>query len=269
MIRDITLGQYYPAKSVIHQLDPRVKLVATMLYVISLFVAKGILGYVIATIFLAIVIKTSKVPFKFITKGLKAIVMLLMITVVFNLFLIDGDVVLWHFGFLKITDKGLKTAIFMAIRLIYLIIGSSIMTLTTTPNDLTDGLEKLLGPLKKVHVPVHEVSMMMSIALRFIPILLDETDKIMKAQMARCADFESGGLIKKAKSLVPLLVPLFISAFRRANDLAMAMEARGYRGGEGRTKMKPLIYKKRDHVAYVILLTYLVCIIATGNIIAF
>ena len=269
MIRDITLGQYYPAKSVIHQLDPRVKLVATMLYVISLFVAKGILGYVIATIFLAIVIKTSKVPFKFITKGLKAIVMLLMITVVFNLFLIDGDVVLWHFGFLKITDKGLKTAIFMAIRLIYLIIGSSIMTLTTTPNDLTDGLEKLLGPLKKVHVPVHEVSMMMSIALRFIPILLDETDKIMKAQMARCADFESGGLIKKAKSLVPLLVPLFISAFRRANDLAMAMEARGYRGGEGRTKMKPLIYKKRDHIAYVILLTYLVCIIATGNIIAF
>jgi energy-coupling factor transport system permease protein len=158
MIRDITLGQYYPAKSVIHQLDPRVKLVATMLYVISLFVAKGILGYVIATIFLAIVIKTSKVPFKFITKGLKAIVMLLMITVVFNLFLIDGDVVLWHFGFLKITDKGLKTAVFMAIRLIYLIIGSSIMTLTTTPNDLTDGLEKLLGPLKKVHVPVQKLS---------------------------------------------------------------------------------------------------------------
>lgn len=157
----------------------------------------------------------------------------------------------------------------MAVRLTYLILGSSVLTLTTTPNNLTDGLEKALSPLKVIKVPVHEISMMMSIALRFIPILLDETDKIMKAQMARCADFESGGLIKKAKSLVPLLVPLFISAFRRANDLAMAMEARGYRGGEGRTKMKPLIYKKRDHVAYVILLTYLLCIIATGNIIAF
>ena len=227
------------------------------------------LGYALCTVFLFAVIRLSKVPFKFITKGLKAIVMLLMITVVFNLFLIDGDVVLWHFGFLKITDKGLRTAILMGVRLIYLIIGSSLMTLTTTPNDLTDGMERLLNPLKAVHVPVHEISMMMSIALRFIPILLDETDKIMKAQMARCADFESGGLIKKAKSLVPLLVPLFISAFRRANDLAMAMEARGYRGGEGRTKMKPLIYKKRDHVAYVILLTYLICIIATGNIIAF
>ena len=237
------------------------KLVATMLYVISLFVAKGILGYVIATIFLAIVIKTSKVPFKFITKGLKAIVMLLMITVVFNLFLIDGDVVLWHFGFLKITDKGLKTAVFMAIRLIYLIIGSSIMTLTTTPNDLTDGLEKLLGPLKKVHVPVHEVSMMMSIALRFIPILLEETDKIMKAQIARGADFESGGLIQKAKAMIPLLVPLFISAFRRSNDLAMAMEARGYRGGDGRTKMKPLVYKNRDKIAYGVIALYIVMMI--------
>ena len=218
MIRDITLGQYYPAKSVIHQLDPRVKLVATMLYVISLFVAKGILGYVIATIFLAIVIKTSKVPFKFITKGLKAIVMLLMITVVFNLFLIDGDVVLWHFGFLKITDKGLRTAILMGVRLIYLIIGSSLMTFTTTPNELTDGIEELLGPLNKIHVPVHEIAMIMSIALRFIPILLEETDKIMKAQIARGADFESGNIIQRAKAMIPLLVPLFISAFRRASS---------------------------------------------------
>jgi len=252
---------------VIHQLDPRVKLVATMLYVISLFVAKGILGYAIATIFLAIVIKTSKVPFKFITKGLKAIVMLLMITVVFNLFLIDGDVILWHFGFLKITDKGLKTAVFMAIRLIYLIIGSSIMTLTTTPNDLTDGLEKLLGPLKKVHVPVHEVSMMMSIALRFIPILLEETDKIMKAQIARGADFESGGLIQKAKAMIPLLVPLFISAFRRANDLAMAMEARCYHGGDGRTKMKPLQYESRDRMAYAAIWAYMALMVVFGRLI--
>ena len=269
MIRDITLGQYYPAKSVIHQLDPRVKLVATMLYVISLFVAKGILGYVIATIFLAIVIKTSKVPFKFITKGLKAIVMLLMITVVFNLFLIDGDVVLWHFGFLKITDKGLKTAIFMAIRLIYLIIGSSLMTFTTTPNALTDGIEKLLWPFNKIKMPVHEIAMMMSIALRFIPILLEETDKIMKAQIARGADLESGNIIQKAKSMIPILVPLFVSAFRRANDLAMAMEARCYRGGEGRTKMKPLVYQSRDYIAYAITIVYMVAVIVIGRLVPF
>ena len=268
MIRDITLGQYYPAKSVIHQLDPRVKLVATMVYIISLFVAKGILGYVIATIFLAFVIRTSKVPFKFITKGLKAIVMLLMITVVFNLFLIDGDVVLWHFGFLKITDKGLRTAILMGVRLIYLIIGSSLMTLTTTPNDLTDGMERLLNPLKAVHVPVHEISMMMSIALRFIPILLEETDKIMKAQIARGADFESGNIIQRAKAMIPLLVPLFISAFRRANDLAMAMEARCYRGGDGRTKMKPLHYESRDHIAYAVVWGYLVLMIVFGRLLS-
>lgn len=267
MIRDITLGQYYPAKSVIHQLDPRVKLVTTMIFVISLFVAKGIPGYALATVFLAAVIRLSRVPFGFITKGLKAIVMLLMITVVFNLFLIDGDVVLWRFGFLRITDKGLRTAVFMAIRLIYLIVGSSVMTLTTTPNDLTDGLEKLLGPMKKIHMPVHEIAMIMSIALRFIPILLEETDKIMKAQIARGADFESGNLIQKAKAMVPLLVPLFISAFRRANDLAMAMEARCYHGGEGRTKMKPLHYESRDRMAYAVVWGYLVAMIVLGRLI--
>lgn len=267
MIRDITLGQYYPAKSVIHQLDPRVKLVTTMIFVISLFVAKGAVGYAIATIFLAMVIRMSKVPFGYMTKGLKAIIMLLMITVVFNLFLIDGDIVLWRFGFLRITDKGIKTAVFMAIRLVYLIIGSSVMTLTTTPNDLTDGLEKLLGPLKKIHVPVHEISMMMSIALRFIPILLEETDKIMKAQIARGADFESGNLIQKAKAMVPLLVPLFISAFRRANDLAMAMEARCYHGGDGRTKMKPLHYESRDKMAYAVVWGYLALMIIFGRVI--
>ncbi|MCD8364113.1 MAG: energy-coupling factor transporter transmembrane protein EcfT [Lachnospiraceae bacterium] len=266
MIRDITLGQYYPAKSVIHRLDPRVKLVATMLYIVSLFVAKGIVGYIIATIFLAAMIHLSTVPFRFMTKGLKAIMMLLMVTVVFNLFLIDGDVVLWRFGFLRITDNGLRTAVFMAIRLVYLIIGSSLMTLTTTPNDLTDGLEKLLGPLKVLHVPVHEIAMMMSIALRFIPILLEETDKIMKAQIARGADFESGGLIKKAKAMVPLLVPLFISAFRRANDLAMAMEARCYHGGEGRTKMKPLHYSSSDRVAYAVVWGYLAVMIVGGRL---
>ena len=263
MLRDITLGQYYQADSVVHRLDPRVKLVSTILYIISLFLFQNAVGYLIAALFLAAVIKISKVPFRFMVRGMKAILFLLLITVVFNLFLTPGEPLV-HIWKLTITDKGLKTAIFMALRLSFLIIGSSVMTLTTTPNQLTDGLEKLLGPLKKVRVPVHEISMMMSIALRFIPILLEETDKIMKAQIARGADFESGNLIKKAKALVPLLVPLFISAFRRANDLAMAMEARCYRGGEHRTKMKPLHYEKRDFVVYAVVIFY----VAAGTVIS-
>ena len=193
---------------------------------------------------------------KFIFKGLKTIFMLLLITIFFNMILTPGEVV-WKLGFIKVTKEGLVLAGTMAIRLVYLVIGSSIMTLTTTPNQLTDGLERLLRPLNKLHVPVHDIAMMMSIALRFIPILLEETDKIMKAQIARGADFENGNLIQKAKNMVPLLVPLFISAFRRANDLAMAMEARCYHGGDNRTQMKPLCYKKRDHMAYVILAAYL------------
>ncbi|MCI5996225.1 MAG: energy-coupling factor transporter transmembrane protein EcfT [Blautia sp.] len=263
MLRDITLGQYYPGDSVLHRLDPRTKLVGTMVFIISLFLFRTFGAYLVATVFLAVVIKISKVPFKFMVKGLKSILILLLITMVFNLFLTPGTPVfrIWK---LVITREGILQALFMAIRLVYLIIGSTVMTLTTTPNNLTDGMEKGLSPLKKLHVPVHEVAMMMSIALRFIPILMEETDKIMKAQMARGADFESGGLIKKAKSMVPLLVPLFISAFRRANDLAMAMEARGYRGGDGRTKMKPLIYKRRDYTAYALLLCYLLCICLAG-----
>lgn len=261
MIRDITLGQYYPADSVLHKLDPRVKLVTTITFLVALFLINSWVGYVVATIFLVAMIRLSKVPFKFMVRGLKAIIMILMITVVFNLFLTPGERVLVQVWKLKITDTGLRTAIFMAIRLIYLIVGSSVMTLTTTPNDLTDGLERLLGPLKKLHVPVHEVAMMMSIALRFIPILLEETDKIMKAQIARGADFESGNIIQKAKNMVPLLVPLFISAFRRANDLAMAMEARCYHGGEGRTKMKPLAYARRDYAAYGVVAAFLAAII--------
>ena len=262
MIRDITLGQYYPADSVLHKLDPRVKLVTTLVFLTALFLVNSWWGYLAATLFLAWVIRLSKVPFKFMIRGLKAIIMILMITVVFNLFLTPGERVLVRFWKLQITDTGLRTAAFMAVRLIYLIIGSSVMTLTTTPNDLTDGMERLLSPLKKLRVPVHEVSMMMSIALRFIPILMEETDKIMKAQMARGADFEHGNLIQKAKNLVPLLVPLFISAFQRAHDLAMAMEARCYRGGEGRTKMKPLIYQKRDYAAYGAAACFLAVIIA-------
>lgn len=256
MIRDITLGQYYPVDSVLHRMDPRTKLFGTMVFIISLFLADSLWAYVLATAFLVFCIRMSKVPFSFMVRGLKAIVFLLLISVSFNLFLTDGEE-LFRLGFLKITREGLRIACFMGLRLIYLVIGSSIMTLTTTPNQLTDGLEKSLGVLKVVHVPVHEISMMMSIALRFIPILVEETDKIMKAQMARGADFESGNLIQKAKSMVPLLVPLFISAFRRATDLAMAMEARCYRGGEGRTKMKPLKYERRDRIAYLLYGVYM------------
>ena len=193
---------------------------------------------------------------KFIFKGLKTIFMLLLITIFFNMILTPGEVV-WKLGFIKVTKEGLVLAGTMAIRLVYLVIGTSIMTWPPTPNQLPDGLERQLRPLNKLHVPVHDIAMMMSIALRFIPILLEETDKIMKAQIARGADFENGNLIQKAKNMVPLLVPLFISAFRRANDLAMAMEARCYHGGDNRTQMKPLCYKKRDHMAYVILAAYL------------
>ena len=256
MIRDITLGQYYPVDSIIHRLDPRTKLMGTLVFIISVFLFNTILGYAVATVFLAAVIKISKVPVKFIFKGLKAIFIILIITMVFNVFLTPGEV-LWSFGFLKATREGISLAGKMAIRLIYLVIGSSLMTLTTTPNQLTDGLERLLRPLNKLHVPIHEIAMMMSIALRFIPILMEETDKIMKAQIARGADFETGNIIQKAKNMIPLLVPLFISAFRRANDLAMAMEARCYRGGEGRTKMKPLKYRGADRAAYALFFVYL------------
>lgn len=260
MLRDITIGQYYQANSIIHKLDPRVKLFGTMVFLISLFLGRNIWLYLFATIFLASVIKISKVPFKFMVKGLKAVLFLLVFSAVFNLFLTPG-VVLVSVWKIKITLEGLIMASFMVVRLMYLIIGSSLMTLTTTPNNLTDGLEKSLGFLNYIKVPVHEIAMMMSIALRFIPILIEETDKIMKAQSARGADFESGGLMKRAKSMIPVLVPLFVSAFRRANELAMAMEARCYHGGKGRTKMKPLKYKKHDLIAYATLICYLAVMI--------
>lgn len=265
MIRDITIGQYYPAKSILHRLDPRVKLVSTLLYLVSLFLFRSVPGYLVATVFLVTAIKLSKVPFSYIVKGLKPIIFLLMITVAFNLFLTREGAVLFHAWIFTITEGGLRTAVYMAVRLIYLIIGSSLMTFTTTPNALTDGIESLLKPLEKVRAPVHDVAMMMSIALRFIPILLEETDKIMKAQIARGADFESGNMIQRAKNMIPILVPLFVSAFRRANDLAMAMEARCYRGGEGRTKMKPLRYQTRDRIAYVIVIVYVIAVVAIGR----
>ena len=269
MIRDITIGQYYPAESRIHRLDPRVKIVCTLFFLVSLFIQNSLLGYVIATVFLGAVIRLSKVPLKYIVKGLKPIVILLLFTVVMNLFLSRGGKILADFWIFTITENGLRTSVFMAVRLMYLVAGSSIMTFTTSPNSLTDGMEKLLQPLNRLNVPVHEVAMMMSIALRFIPILLEETDKIMKAQMARGADFESGNIIQRAKAMIPILVPLFVSAFRRANDLAMAMEARCYHGGEGRTKMMPLKYQARDRMAYIVTVVYMALIVVIGRFVDF
>lgn len=257
MIRDITIGQYYPEDTAVHRMDPRLKLIATFVYIISMFCFHRFLGFVVCAGFLALVIHQSKVPFSYIVKGLKPIGMILLFTMAVHILFSSGTSII-SFGVINITWKGIREAIFMGIRLCLLVFGASMMTFTTTPNHLTDGIEKLFHPLNKIHVPVHEIAMMMSIALRFIPILLEETDKIMKAQMARGADFETGGLIKKAKALVPLLVPLFVAAFRRADDLALAMEARCYHGGEGRTKMKPLKYKSVDAIGYAAILGYVV-----------
>ena len=263
MIRDITLGQYYPADSVLHRLDPRVKLCGTLVYVISLFLFQSFTGYIVATVFLVSMIALSHVPVGFMLRGLKAIFVLLIFTAILNAFLTPGRELV-SFWKITITIEGVRLAAFMVLRLVYLIIGSSLMTLTTTPSNLTDGLEKALGWMKIFRVPVHEIAMMMSIALTFIPVLLEETDRIMKAQQARGADFESGNIVRRVRALVPILVPLFVSAFRRANDLALAMESRCYRGGEGRTKMRPLKYVARDYAAYAVLVLYLVIIVLVG-----
>ncbi len=261
MFREMTIGQYYPVNSVLHRLDPRVKLLATLIFLVTTFIYPGVLGFVIVFASLVTIIKLSKVPFSYIVRGLRGVIVIICITAVFNMFFTDGQIIfqLWK---LKLTYEGIYNAIKMVFRIGILIIGTSLMTLTTTPNQLTDGLERAFRPLNKIHFPVHELAMMMSIALRFIPILVEETDKIMKAQMARGAEFDEGGLFKKIKALIPLLVPLFVSAFRRANDLALAMEARCYHGGEGRTKMKPLCYTSIDKAAYVIIFLYLAVIIA-------
>lgn len=260
MIRDITLGQYYPGNSWIHKLDPRIKIVATLLFIIELFIVDNFIGFAIAAAALAVVVFVSKVPFSYIMRGLKPILLILIFTFALNMFMVSGQVI-WQWGFLKITREGLRLAVFMAIRLILLLVGSSMLTLCTRPLSLTDGIERMLSPLKKIGVPAHEIAMMMTIALRFIPTLLEETDKIMKAQQARGADFETGSLIQRAKSLIPILVPLFVSAFRIAQDLAMAMEARCYRGGENRTRMHEMKLVKRDYAAGLMLLVFLVVVI--------
>lgn len=257
MIRDITIGQYYPMDSSIHRLDPRTKIIITFAYIISLFISANFASYFIALVCLGIMIKTSKVPLKFMLKGLRPLFIIIIFTISINVFMTPGNTIIAEFWKITITLEGLINAALMAMRLMLLIVGSSLLTLTTSPIALTDGIEYLLKPFEKIKVPAHEIAMMMTIALRFIPILLEETDKIMKAQMARGADFETGGLIKKAKSLIPLLVPLFISSFRRADDLALAMEARCYKGGEGRTRMKELQYGSKDIIAYIITVIYI------------
>ena len=265
MIRDITLGQYYPGESWIHRLDARTKIIATLLYIIELFVVNNFWGFLIAAAALLAVIAVSKVPLKFILRGLTAVFLIILFTFVLNLFMVDGRI-LWQWKFLKITYEGLMRAFFMAARLVLLILGSSIMTLTTKPIELTDGLEKLLKPFSKIGLPSHEIALMMTIALRFIPTLMEETDKIIKAQQARGADFESGNILQRAKSLIPILVPLFVSSFRIAQDLALAMEARCYRGGGGRTRMNEIRFRRGDALAACLMALFLAAIIASRYI---
>ena len=243
MLKDITLGQYFPGNTVAHRLDPRTKILLVTLYIIALFSAKGLLGYMVMAATLAVCVKISKVGFKSLVRGLKPLVVIIAFTGILNIFFTPAETYLLEWGILRISEKGIQNALFMVVRIMLL------MTYTTSPIRLTDGLESLLGPLKRLRVPVHELAMMMAIALRFIPTLIEETDKIMSAQKARGADFESGNIFQKAKALVPILVPLFISAFRRADELATAMECRCYHGGEGRTKLHVLKYQRRDYVA--------------------
>lgn len=250
MLKDITLGQYFPGQSVIHRLDPRTKLTMLVVYIVALFLAEGWVSYGLVFVFLAVVIRLSTIPLKSILRGMKPLVMILIFTGVLNLFFTQDGEVLVKFWVLTVTSGGLSRALMMMARILMLISGTFLLTYTTSPIALTDGLEALMNPLKKVGVPVHELSMMMCIALRFIPTLIEETDKIMSAQKARGADFESGSLTDRARALIPILVPLFISAFRRADELATAMECRCYQGGEGRTKMKQLHYHREDFLSY-------------------
>ncbi len=261
MLNNITLGHFYPADSIIHQLDPRVKIVATILYIVSLFLVNGVAGWVLAVGFLVVVIAVSKVPPLMMLKGVRAIWILIAVTVICNLFFTQAGVVLFHRGIISITITGIHNMVYYTLRLIFIVVGASVMTLTTSPSRLTDGFESLMWPLHRIGVPVSEIAMMMSIALRFVPILGEEAEKIKTAQLARGADFDDGGLIKRVKGLVPILVPLFVSAFRRADELAVAMEARCYRGGEGRTKLHPLRYARADFVGYAVMLVYLAVII--------
>ena len=264
MLNNITMGQYYPVDSAVHRLDPRIKLILTVLFIVAVFLSHSFVGYLLLLAFLFFTCKMANVPFRLLLKGLRPLRIIIVITFLLNLFFTPGENLWVSFWIVRIYKEGFLQALFYSLRLVFLVAGTSLLTLTTSPIALSDGLEKLLSPLKKIHFPAHELAMMMTIALRFIPTLLEETDKIMKAQMARGADFESGNLIVRAKSMVPLLVPLFVSAFRRAGDLAMAMESRCYHGGEGRTRLRVLKTTQNDWIALAIVLLLLVLIILEG-----
>lgn len=256
MLKDITLGQFFPGNSVVHKIDPRFKIVITAVFITLLFCAENGVGLAVGALFVAVSIILAKIPIKMIFKSLKPIVPLIVFTSILNIFFIDGEI-FFKWWVIKITYDGLETSLFMIVRIILLIAGTSLLTYTTSPITLTDAIEQLLAPLKKIKLPVHEFAMMMTIALRFIPTLIEETDKIMSAQKARGADLETGGLMKRAKALVPILIPLFVSAFRRAEELAVAMECRCYRGDEGRTRLKQLKSGFRDYLALAISLLFL------------
>ena len=267
MLKDITLGQFFPGSSVVHRMDPRTKLLFLVVYIVALFMAGSWLSYGLVFLFLVTTIAISRIPLKSLLRGLKPLVVILLFTAVLNLFFTGGKTVWAEFWGFQITKEGVLRAVFMVLRIMMLVTGTFLLTYTTSPTALTDGLESLLSPLKKIKVPVHELAMMMCIALRFVPTLIEETDKIMSAQKARGADFENGNLIRRVKALVPVLVPLFISAFRRADELATAMECRCYHGGEGRTKMKLLRYKRRDYFAFlaaVLLLAAVITLVQFG-----
>jgi len=266
MLKDITLGQFFPGDTIVHRLDPRFKLVLTLFYITALFMAKGLLAYVLMFIVLTTCLSLSRIKLKAVLRGLRPVLVIIMVTVLLNVFLVRGETVLFEWRFIVITQDGLMNAVFMAARLMMLIVGTFLLTYTTSPIALTDGLETMLNPLKKVRLPIHELAMMMSIALRFIPTLIEETDKIMSAQKARGADFETGGLIKRAKAILPLIIPLFISAFRRADELATAMESRCYHGGEGRTRMKVLKTAARDVIALLCGALLITAIVLLGKV---
>ncbi|PRX26235.1 energy-coupling factor transport system permease protein [Orenia metallireducens] len=257
MLNDIMIGQYIEKDSLIHNLDPRAKILVISFFIISIFLIESFLGYGVLALFILLTVFLSRINLKYILRSIKPLLFIIIFTLVIHLFMTKGGRVLWHWNFLSIEEEGLRMGSFMSLRLIFLISYTSLLTLTTSPLELTDGLERLLNPFKRIGLPAHELAMMMTIALRFIPTLLEEAEKIMKAQKARGADFEGGNLIQKAKNLIPLLVPLFVNAFRRADELALAMEARCYRGGENRTRMNVLAFARKDYIVTVISIIYL------------
>ena len=261
MLKDITMGQYFPGNSLVHRLDPRTKIIMVIIYIVALFTAKSYVSYAVMAAFLIISVRISTIKFKMLFKGLKPLIIVIAFTAILNLFFTTGEHVIFQIGRIRLTWEGVRTAAMMMIRLVMLVMGTFLLTYTTSPISLTDGLERLLNPLKKLKVPVHELAMMMSIAMRFIPTLVEETDKIMSAQKARGADFETGSLFERAKALLPVMVPLFISAFRRADELAIAMESRCYHGGEGRTRMNVLHMENIDWLTLVVGLLVLALVI--------